>query len=516
MADMGLFYNIGQQVGGAVSGGVSAYEATRKARLEAIAHAALARFNAGDIQGAHELAKVGNGALGLAGPKLIETPATEGAAALTPQGPTPTGAPLAATPAVAATPAHIDYKAPDNLRAVAGEVGVAAPGNEYHYSETGGLIRIAKGYAGQPDTISQPIAPIEKPIHVGAGEKVYKDGKLVADNPKEPTSHVVGAGGVLVGPDGKPVYASPNRPSTARPQLVPSYNPDGTVTYVEGAPGVTVNAKPPASATPKTLTDGQLMDEAKKLWARPYPQEGRTASGKPNGIATGGGNVPIQAAKEAWDQGVRTIYDDLKGKQGKPGAAPTSSEPVPHKRTTPWGQHSAVPANNASYNPGGALGQRIETTSADFPVQLVATVTDAIRTVGGTITSQGNRPVGSPSDTAATKVNGHQTQWGLYNSLPKGYAAYPGTSEHGNGRAVDVYVPPHKQAAARAHLESLGIKIFDEKDHWHLTAPRGLLKPGGQNPMRSASAGGEAEQMAALYQQFGIIPGAADRVTGNA
>lgn len=104
---------------------------------------------------------------------------------------------------------------------------------------------------------------------------------------------------------------------------------------------------------------------------------------------------------------------------------------------------------------------------------------------GGQITSSGNRPVGSPKDTGKTLVNGHQTQWGLWNEYQAGrgaLAAYPGTSEHGNGNAVDVFIPAPAREAFEREAANLGLNILSEAHpgggtHYHLTAGGPLVAP---------------------------------------
>ena len=133
-------------------------------------------------------------------------------------------------------------------------------------------------------------------------------------------------------------------------------------------------------------------------------------------------------------------------------------------------------------------------TAATHAQALAAHVHDLASQFGGTVTSEGIRPVGSPTDTAATIVDGHQTQWGLYNSKPAGEAAKPGTSDHGDGQAVDISVPLAQRDAFKKEAAARGLAVLDEGDHLHLTAPGALAPP---------NRGGSSQKMGWVQQADG-------------
>jgi hypothetical protein len=148
-------------------------------------------------------------------------------------------------------------------------------------------------------------------------------------------------------------------------------------------------------------------------------------------------------------------------------------------------------------------------TTAAHSQALVANVHDMVTRFGGQVSSEGIRPVGQPGDTGATKINGHQTQYGLryeYEHNGGALAAVPGTSDHGDGNAFDVVVAPAQQAAWRAEAQARGLAILDEGDHWHITAPGALASVArptasrqGANPPGLATA---SKIQTMVFQKF--------------
>lgn len=143
-------------------------------------------------------------------------------------------------------------------------------------------------------------------------------------------------------------------------------------------------------------------------------------------------------------------------------------------------------------------------------INLLENARDLAKIFGGTITSYGMRPLGTPNDTADTLVNGKQTEWGLYNAYRQGVgapAAYPGTSAHGNGAAVDIVIPPSAQKRFLKEAASRGIKSLFEKDgsgnaHFHITAPD------GSTPIRSKPQFNTNAAIREWKSRNGVPPGA--------
>lgn len=150
------------------------------------------------------------------------------------------------------------------------------------------------------------------------------------------------------------------------------------------------------------------------------------------------------------------------------------------------GTYSEAP-NALGGKPAGAAG-------AKQNAYLLQTVQQLAQKYGGKLTSYGVRPVGAPADTGATLVNGHQTQWGLWNDAARyypdeatrrKYVAYPGTSAHGDGSAVDAWVPGPQQAAFKQDLINAGLLPYAETDsqlgnHYHITAAGPIAAPARQ------------------------------------
>lgn len=544
--DMGPLFAAGQQVGNAVAGGAQAYQQARMDRLGRIAQMAIMRFNAGDFQGAHALAQTMNGALGLAGPKLIPQTTTFGGSGGAEDG---SGAATNIDPATgqpgqaASIQGGPDFTNPDNIRAIAGELGVPRPTPQFIPMRDGTLAVATPGYPGQAPTISAPIRPQPRPVTTPAGA-------------------------VTTMPDGSQV-TNPKPVAPARTHYHTAWRQDGSAYLVEDGPGVNLGTPPTATgkneAQLSRLRQGMLT----------YRQRAEQAYVQQNTVRKASGAVvkptpdQVKAAGDAAEREYRTMFPEL-GPMAATAPVATPAAPTPANR---WGNvHSDVrvlgaqpaPADSSAGNaaddgtdddedagdavesalPGGAqpasyspavpptslLGKvaanrhvaqwqsQIQAASdaTGVPPDVLAAVMEAesngnpsakspagaiglMQLMPGTAKDLGVDPTDPRQNILGGALYLRQQAKAFGGDLAKTLAAYnagPGAVSKYNG------VPPY--AETRRYVNNILSR---------LRSTPAAKAQGAGNPMRMTSA---PAMLADLYQRYGIQPGAADAVMNNA
>lgn len=484
------FFQAGQQLGGAIAGGMQSYQQAKTERLQHVAQMAIARFNAGDHAGAHALAQTMNGALGLAGPKLNH-------GQLAAQGPTEDGTSLAPVDT------GVDWSNAANTRAVAGELGITAPAEQLVKYGDGGLLRYVPGYSGQPGTMTSVVEPQQKPLVLGEGAIAVDrtTGKTLAQ--------------------GNPKTFAPQKPPAQH--FHTHTDESGHMYLVPDAAGADLGVDPAArrakESQHQSWEQGKLnfVKSREDTYRRDHSKKDRHGN-----IISSPPQAEIDAAGALADKEYQNRVPDPLAKPvyPTPDGQPPAAAPAAPARKSPFGRPAGASATPAAYHPGGLLGQhvaskavlqwmpQIEAASQEtgMPVDLIAAVMD--QESGGNATARS--PVGAlglmqlmpgtakglgvdPSDPADNIRGGAlylaQQIRAFGGDVEKALAAYnagPGAVAKYKG------VPPY--AETKAYVNSIMQRL------------RATQRRQG-NPVRTTEAPTD-ERLAALYERYGVQPGA--------